>query len=48
MPFPLLKIMGENAVRTLLWIPCVIGLLLIIDRINRRRIDKRLGKQSDS
>ncbi len=47
-PLPLLKIMGENAVRTLLWISCVIGLLVIIDRINRRRIDKRLGKQSDS
>ena len=40
----LAKIMVEKAVLSLIWITCSIGLLVIIDRINRRRIDKRLEK----
>jgi hypothetical protein len=43
-PLPLTKIMVENAALALIWIAFFVGLLTIIARINRRRIDKRIEK----
>jgi hypothetical protein len=43
-PLPLGKIMVKNAAQALVWITFLAGLLTIVTRINRRRIDKRIEK----
>jgi len=34
----------ENAAKALIWVPCTVVLIAIIDKLNRRRIDKRIEK----